>query len=514
MRNTQSKFPFDVDRWSYLWLVLSGGLGFFASGPWLIPAAPWLVTVFAIRFLRTQPVWRGFIILVFTSIVVNAVTLVDMTPLPFPLSTGFIAVQVLFGSLPLLADRLLARRIGGLPGTLLFPLAATAWEFVNLTNSPMGSFGSLAYTQYGNLALMQLVSLTGLWGITYLMNWFATLINWAWEKRFAWPLIRRGVLMYMVLLGLAFGYGYARLLLAPTPTQSARLVGITAAVHPLPQVLSLWKDDRAAFQAAVQANHAAYLEATVREARAGAQLVAWPEGAGLGSSTDVAELVARGQGIARQEVIYLAMPVVVLYETEETPAENKLIIVDPKGAIVLEHVKYGGNFLEGTRLGDGILRSVETPFGKLMAVICWDADFVGTMRQAGRAGVDLLLVSARDWQGIDPLHAQMTVFRAIENGVAVLRVAEEGLSLAADPYGRVLASQDYFTTTNRVLVAQAPIKAHAPTLYPWIGDLFGWLTVVGFVALTLWAMVRGRRLGVQRVDEGEAASVLSGGSVA
>ena len=82
--------------------------------------------------------------------------------------------------------------------TLVAPLAFTAWEFMTLAYNPMGSWGSLAYSQYGNLPLMQLVSITGLWGLTFLITWFGATVNWAWEQSFAWPAIRRSVVTYAV----------------------------------------------------------------------------------------------------------------------------------------------------------------------------------------------------------------------------------------------------------------------------------------------------------------------------
>jgi apolipoprotein N-acyltransferase len=70
--------------------------------------------------------------------------------------------------------------------------------------------------------------------------------------------------------------------------------------------------------------------------------------------------------------------------------------------------------------------------------------------------------------------------------------ANYGLSIATDPYGRVLAAMDHFTASNRVLVAQVPNQG-VSTIYSVIGDLFGWLTVIGFVGMVVWAVVRRRR---------------------
>ncbi len=65
---------------------------------------------------------------------------------------------------------------------------------------------------------------------------------------------------------------------------------------------------------------------------------------------------------------------------------------------------------------------------------------------------------SHDWRAIDPLHGQMSVFRAIENGVSLFRQADQGLSIATDPYGWVLAMEDHFTSSEWVMVAQVPIQ--------------------------------------------------------
>ncbi|MEZ4729062.1 MAG: hypothetical protein R3E79_18160 [Caldilineaceae bacterium] len=184
-----------------------------------------------------------------------------------------------------------------MPPPWSFPLAATAWEFLNLTNSPLGSFGSAAYANYGNLPLMQLASLTGIWGITFLMGWFATVVNWSWERAFAPKHIWRGVALMERSWG-SSAYGNARLLFAPpTATESVRMAGITIAPKPLAELIPLYEQDLAAFRAETQAIHAQYLTATQREAAAGAQLVNWPEGAGIGVAEDVDVLVKEGRSL-------------------------------------------------------------------------------------------------------------------------------------------------------------------------------------------------------------------------
>lgn len=199
----------------------------------------------------------------------------------------------------------------------------------------------------------------------------------------------------------------------------------------------------------------------------------------------------RARQIARDQGVYLALGYAVEYQ-DDHPYENKLVIVDPAGETVLDHLKFGGQAIEGFKAGDGVLKTVDTPYGTLSGIICWDTFFQKPVLQAGRNGTDILLTSSYEFRAIVPMHAQITTFRSIENGVSLVRVADNGISFATDPYGRTLAWVDFFTTSDRVMVAHVPTYL-VTTLYSIIGDLFGWLAVIGFLVVVLFAIVQGRK---------------------
>jgi apolipoprotein N-acyltransferase len=75
----------------------------------------------------------------------------------------------------------------------------------------------------------------------------------------------------------------------------------------------------------------------------------------------------------------------------------------------------------------------------------------------------------------------MLAFRAIENGVPIVRAAATGLSGAFDPWGRVLGLADYFAAGDGTMTVQVPMGG-VRTLYLRTGDLLAWLCVVGLVA--------------------------------
>ena len=134
------------------------------------------------------------------------------------------------------------------------------------------------------------------------------------------------------------------------------------------------------------------------------------------------------------------------------------------------------------RGADSELPVVETVFGRIACAICFDADFPSLMRDAGRARADILIVPSSDWKAIDPIHTRMALVRGVENGCAVVRQTNLGLSAAADAYGRILASVDYFHTRPYVMIAQVPTSGTG-TLYTRWGDLFAWLCLAALLPL-------------------------------
>lgn len=480
-------------------LLLAGTLLVgFSMGRWLAPLAAWLGPVLILRYARDHKGWRGYLLLLTAYILAFVVGFMPMwlgAGWPLPMVVSLPIFYGLLWSLPYLADRLVGARLTGFASTLVYPLAATTLEFVNIHTNPVGMWGATGFTQYGDLALMQLASVTGMIGITFLMGWFASVANWAWENRAQGGPLLRGLATFGVILAAVYGFGFLRLNAAPAG-ETVRVAGIIAQPQSEAARVIDATTDLAVIRQAAVARWDTYFAATAREAQAGARVVVWDEAVGLSGTkfgTDETELIARAQEIARQNEIYLALTVLFADTDPGRKWENKLLLIDPAGVVRFEHIKYGGNIVEGTLLGDGKLQTVDTPFGVLSSVVCWDMDYPAIIQQAGQNGTGLMLVPSRDWLEIDPLHGQMAVFRAIENGMSIVRQTDLGLSIAADAYGRVLAQTDFFNSTDRTMVAQVPTQ-HVATVYTAFGRWFEWLCLFGFLGVVARALFARRAL--------------------
>ncbi len=509
------------DRLSYLWLALAIVLLAFATVRWTIPLAVWLYPVFLLRFVRTQPMLRGILLVLLATVLELAFELQGFVPFsgaiyylaPF----GFGVVFGVLITLPYLIDRLVAPRLGGMLGTLVFPLAVTTvWYLSGLVN-PF-PWGNPAYTQYGNLPLLQLASVTGLWGIVFLMSWLASLVNWAWEQAFVWPKVRPGLLLYSVLLALVFVGGGARLAFFAPQGSTVRVASFSASrARPLPDAPFIDTERGAVFlygkatEAQRQAIRPLFaqidndlLTHSQQEARAGAKVVVWSEMSAVVLQEDETTFFQQAQSVARQSGIYLDVGLAVFLRPSEKPpfVQDESVVIDPSGTIVAIYLKaHPIPVMESYQVpGDGRMPVVATPYGRLATAICYDADFPSTILQAGQANADILLLPGGDWRAIDPLHTQMATFRAIENGFSLVRQSQAGLAMAVDYEGQALAASDYFTTDSQVMVAYVPMQG-VHTIYATIGDLFAWLSVAGLVVLIGGALARRRKAGEADVAE-------------
>ena len=410
----------------------------------------------------------------------------------------FVVIISLFNASIFLIDRLLAPRLKGVVSTLVFPLAMVTMQYIMTIVSPYGSFGSLAYTQYGNLPLLQILSVTGLSGITFLLAWFASTVNWAWEQQFEWKKVWRGVVTYAGILAVLLLAGGASLI-SPPSSDTIRMAAIPA-TEIFETSQDVWdsaqrflegeitETELESIRAEFNANIDDLLERSEREARAGARIIFWSEGAGYVLKEDEAALIERGGTIASQEGIYLGMALATL-TSGQSLVENKIVCIEPSGEIAWEYFKARPVPGEPVVRGDGEILTLDTPYGKIAAVICFDMDFPNLIRQAGEAGVDVIFNPANEREEVASLRMRMAIFRAIENGFSLVRPSSKGFSVATDYQGRVLGLTNYFTSEDPVMIAYVPTKG-VTTIYSRIGDLFAWLCMVGFVTVIGWVLAR------------------------
>jgi apolipoprotein N-acyltransferase len=234
-----------------------------------------------------------------------------------------------------------------------------------------------------------------------------------------------------------------------------------------------------------------YAARTRELAAAGARIVVWRELAiETFAGADEEQLLEEVGALARSADVYVEAAYIAWLPDGER-ANNTAVLVAPDGGAGPRYLKRYPVPGDPDVPGEARPPVLETPYGSIAAAICFDFDFPPLAREL--SGADIVLDPSKDWPEIDPLHGRMAAFRAIENGYALVRAAEDGLSLAVDRYGHVLASTS--GGGDRVLLADVPVEG-GRTAYARVGDVFAWAVVATLVGLLAAARFRRSPVGV------------------
>jgi apolipoprotein N-acyltransferase len=488
-----------------------------------IPAGAWIGLVLILHGSRSMP---ALFTALFVSLAAAAILAVSERALIPSSGAGYFLVVLLEAAtlmLPFAIDRAAGPSLAGLGSTLVFPVAFVAIEFLRSRVLPNATWGSIAYTQYGALPVMQIAALAGLWGITFLMAWSASTLEVAWRHGFPSTTARAPLLACGSAFALAMVIGTLRVGMAPTdrPTLRAVTLNRPIALFVPGEITRITAGrvapaERASIETKLAKLHDWFLDGSRREAHAGARLVVWPEQSLLVFKDNEAAFLARAQQVAADEHIYLAMGMGTIHLGEARPFENKLVLIDATGRMAISYLKnhpVPGWEASIMRPGDGRLPVAATSDGRMAAAICYDGSFPEFIRQAADGAADLLILPVNDWKSVRVAHFQMHAFRAIETGIPIVRAAASGISGAFDPWGRVMGFSDFFAPGDRTLTVQLPVGS-VRTIYARIGDAFAWLCVAALAVALAIAMVERTRSNVTsaRVDPLPVAASPAKGS--
>jgi apolipoprotein N-acyltransferase len=220
-----------------------------------------------------------------------------------------------------------------------------------------------------------------------------------------------------------------------------------------------------------------------------AKIIAFQETSIKVSEEDETKLMNEIKKIAEENDIYFSLSYGVF--PEKGKGWNKHVLSNNKGEIEIDYRK---RYLKGLgdlgesaiyKKGPEVIQSGDTRYGRIGASICRDAEFPRYMRQAGKKDVAIMLNPSYDMpKSTGPSNS----LRAIENGFSFIRPVYNGYSYAVDYNGKILAHMDSDKTEDGIMYADVPTKG-VRTIYSTIGDLLGWLCVLGFVAFVVISMI-------------------------
>ena len=492
MRNTRQLII--NNQKALFWFLAAGILLFFSQGKYALAPLAWLAPAFLMRFVRITKIRYAYPASVVLSTICFYFTWRGLVPMPEVIFIVFAFFNSCLYMLVYLLDGLVQKRSKGV-GLIFFPLAMVSLSYLSYSSSPYGTWGSPVYSQVENGPLLQLVAVTGIYGLEFLIYLLAPILNrliesGLQEKKALWP-----GFVYGALVGLVFLAGVLSInddsdretirtsaiageLDWTTTRSGVNIVQKIAASEGFNErewrdIESYWSKQRTSF-----------LESSVRQARAGSRLVLWSEAIVAVRDKNRERFLSQVRELTLRHKFYLALTMAEFDSERSGKIKNRLMLIGPAGRILMDYQKY--NLVppedQFTIQGRNELARVRLENFQLSAAICFDLDFPAFIRQA--AGVDIFLAPANDWRDIKFEHANMARVRAVENGFNLLRSTGQGLSVASDYRGRILGKRDFFSSAERTLVVELPIRGRK-TFYAQAGDFFPRACSLALIVLIL-----------------------------
>jgi len=438
--------------------------------------------------------------------------------------------------------------LGGWPreswsGRTLWALGGAAvWVALEMVRARLfGGFpwSFLGVSQYQYAPLIQLAAVTGVYGVSFLIVWFSLSLYSAARMILLHPAKRQVWQVEIVLpLSVVIGCYVGGFLAMQRPVPTENYVRVTAIQPSVPQTL-IWNSDENVrrFQALLELSQRALADGTNAS-----DLLVWPESAV--PDIDEPTYEAINQFVRSNHVWLVLNGEDVEIHPPATNFFNAAFLIGPDGrwrqayhkrqlVIFGEYVPLAnwlpflkwltpitGGWTPGDRPGTfslerrlppspaGVIQITPEPAAGDSAtvncapLICFEDTFPGAARDSAQPDEDFLVnltndgwfkESAEQWQ-----HLANAVFRAVENGLPLLRCANNGVTCLINRHGRVVTTfrdgrnseygRGWFTVDIPLVAAGQKSEA---THYRRHGDWFGW----GCVAVTVVSLTtRIRRL--------------------
>lgn len=384
-------------------------------------------------------------------------------------------------------------------------------------------WGVLGYSQHNNLRIIQFASLVGTYGISFLIVavnaviamtaifLFQKVSNRKYLPSVRYPISISMTLVLAALVASLFiaAYGYGTKSLSDEPNEKRLQISV---VQGNIEQSKKWEKKYAAEIMRI------YTELTKQASGDKPDLIVWPETATPWALNLDPRLKKRISGIAKNSEAHLLLGSAQaqkfkLNDPKSAKFRNSVYLVSPDGVyseqrydkIYLlpfgEYLPYSHkipwHLLNVPEIGSYVPGNefvvFESPLGRISATICWENVFSDIFRQFVDNGAQLMInITNEAWFGKTsaPYHfLSMSVLRAVENGVSVVRCANTGVSCFIDPCGRIIdrvkgsEGSDIFV---RGILTQQVTLSESKTLYTRYGEFFpkfcGLISVIFLIA--------------------------------
>jgi apolipoprotein N-acyltransferase len=366
-----------------------------------------------------------------------------------------------------------------------FPVFFTTFEFLIIKFSPDGTAGSIAYSQSNFLPVIQIASITGILGITFLITFIPAAIAVGWYYRRKKIKLRYiGIITVIIVIPVLL-FGVIRSSnKSDGNTINAGLAVLDEKFHNI--------TDHPDFQKEKLMTEY-YAKEISNLAAQGAELIVLPERAiNLTKETGDSIISILGN-TAKQKHVFI---ITGYTNFRNEPERNSALVINPEGTPIVDYNKVHlvkgleHEFTPGNEPGLFKLNKVDAG-----TAICKDLDFPDYIKKYGKSNTGILCIPAWDFVKDDWLHARMAVLRGVENGFSEIRTARQGRLTISDCCGRVTSEANSSNGGRTTLIGKVSLQKRN-TIYTRFGEWFGIFNSIAAACFILLARKNKDRHGI------------------
>ncbi|MBU0702151.1 hypothetical protein KKE26_12815 [bacterium] len=344
--------------------------------------------------------------------------------------------------------------------------------FLNLFSIPF----NLGLQQYRHPWVIQAASITGIYGVSFLIVLVNSNLALWWrcwqENRGLFKnkqlLLALGITLLMIIVNGICGWWLVEKDVSQTK-HAINIVGIQGNIPEYQYRLA------PVYPEYIKAVREKYFKMINKARELQADIIVLPEGATCNYNFRIPML--------RDEIYRLAIDTksLLLFGSldldENGKVYNSSFVVSSTGRLMGRYDK-----VKLAPFGEGIICSgkdsdpIPTQFGKLGQMICWESVFPQVARRITKKGAGILFILTNDGDfrisTLPVLHAAEAIFRAVENGRWVVRVANFGISMVISPKGIITTK---IGLGNEGIMQTEMECCEDKTVYAKVGDMFSWL---------------------------------------